>query len=146
MPVDYGGYEQQRRDVDYRHGTDAMANAYGRFISQQRGSRNLSDTSRTFGRGYEGQKAQFGQRGLSGGGIKSGVMQRSMRNYLGDYGRDYGRQQQDLTENLRQYDLGQDQSDAYRQQALGDIDTRQATEMANAAQNLEFLRGQVGGL
>lgn len=144
--TDYGGYEGQRRDVSYRHDTDAMNNAYGRFISQQRGSRQLGDMHRNFSRQTPSHNAGYGRRGLAGAGTQSGVQQRGMQNWYGDYGREYGRTQQDLTEGLRQYDRQQMSSTAYRDQALRDIDMAQTNEMANAAQNLEWLKQMIGAL
>ena len=96
---------KRRRTCTYRYNTDKAQNAYGRFLSQQRGERRLSDVSRTFNQSDPSYKSKFGQRGLTGGGIRSGAAKRSMGNYLGDYARDYGRAQQDITQDLQQYDL-----------------------------------------
>ncbi len=145
-PPDYGGYERQKADVDYQYGSDSATNAYGRFLSQQRGRRSLGDMSRSFGRQTPKQVSSFGQRGLSGGGITSGAMNQSMRNYVGDYARQYGRQQQDNTMELQQYDLNQANMDAWRQQSLAGIEAQKANDIAAAAENLEYLRELVGGL
>ena len=143
---DYGGYERQRRDVDSQYGNQTTTNAYGRFLGQQRGQRNLGDTSRQFGRQYPGAKASFGQRGLSGGGINSGSMQESMGRFVGDYARDYGRQQQDLTQQGQQYDMQQAQLDQWRQEALRGIEESKANDIAWAAQNVQQLRDIFGGM
>ena len=91
-------------------------------------------------------KSQFGQRGLAGPNVQSGVMQNSMNQYLGDYGRDYGRAQQDLTQQLQGYDMNQSNLDAWRQQQMGDIEAQKATAIANDAAQIEWLRSIVGGL
>jgi hypothetical protein len=143
---DYGGYERQRGDITYKYSQDAATNAYGRFISQQRGQRTLGDMSQAYGRAYPGYKAQFGQRGLSGGGVNSGAMQRSMNQYVGDYARDYGRAQQDQTAELQQYDLQQRNLDQWRNQALQDIETQKAQDIANAALNLQYWKQAMGGI
>lgn len=145
-PYDAGGYERQKRNVEYDYGTQAATNAYGRFLSQQRGERSLGDLSRTYGRSYAPYKAQFGQRGLAGPGIQSGVQQQSMSNYVGDYLRNYGNQQQDITQQLQGFDLNQQNLDAFRQQSLADIEAQKAQSIANDAQALEYLRQLVGGL
>lgn len=146
MAYDYGGYERAKGDIDYKYSTDAATNAYGRFISQQRGQRNLGDMSQDFGRAMPRHNAAFGSRGLAGSGVKSGVYQRSMNNFVGDYGRDYQRAQQDMTLEGQQYDLNQYNSDAWRQQALQDLETDKANEIATAAENLQYLRQALGGL
>ena len=146
MAYDYGNYERSKNDANYRYGTESATNAYGRFISQQRGSRDLGDMSRNFGRQMPLQKSQFGQRGLAGPGVQSGVMQNSMNNYLGDYARGYGRQQQDTTQQLQGYDLNQDNLNSWYQQSLGDIEGQKARDIAMDASQIDALRQQVGGL
>ena len=143
---DYGGYERQRADVDYRYGNEATQNAYGRFLSQQRGSRQLGDMDRSFRRSFPGFKAGFAQRGMAGPGVNSGVMQQSMSNYMGDYGRDLGRAQQDATQQLQQFDMSQNQLDAWRQQSITGIESQKANDIASAAQNLQLLKQLIGEL
>ena len=143
---DYGGYARQRRDVDSQYGQQATTNAYGRFLGQQRGQRNLGDMQQSFGRQYTPYKARFAQRGLAGPGVNSGSMQESMNRFVGDYARDYGRTQQDLTQQGQQYDLQQAQLDQWRQEALRGIEESKANEIAWAAQNVQQLRDMLGGL
>jgi len=145
-PYDAGAYERQKRDVEYDYGNQAATNAYGRFLSQQRGERGLGDMTRQFQQGYAPYKSQFGQRGLAGGGVQSGVQQQAMSNYAGDYMRNYGYGAQDLTQQLQQYDLNQTNLDAFRQQSLADIEANKAQAIANDAQAIEYLRQLVGGL
>lgn len=145
-PYDSGAYERARRDLDYDYGNQAATNAYGRFLSQQRGERGLGDMSRQFHNSYAPYKAQFGQRGLAGAGINSGVQQQAMSNYVGDYMRNYGWGQQDLTQQLQQYDMNQANLDAFHQQSLADLEAQKAQQIANDAQAIEYLRQLVGGL
>lgn len=145
-PYDAGAYERQKRDVEYDYGNQTATNAYGRFLSQQRGERGLGDMTRNFQQGYAPYKAQFGQRGLAGNGIQSGVQHQAMQNYAGDYMRNYGYGAQDLTQQLQQYDLNQSNLDAFHQQSLTDIEAQKAQQIANDAQAIEWLRQLVGGL
>jgi hypothetical protein len=147
MPAaDIAGYNQQANDVQYRYNTDKAMNAYGRFLSQQRGQRTLGDMSSNFGRSLPNYRAGFGQRGLMGGGVRSGSMQRSMANYLGDYARDYGRAQQDTTQEAQNYDLQSSQLDAYLNNSLATIEQQKQTDIANAALAIEALRPYLGSL
>jgi hypothetical protein len=146
MATDYGGYERQVGDVNYRYGTEASTNAYSRFLSQQRGERNLGDMSQQFGRSYPGYKSQFAQRGLGQPGVRSGSMQQSMNRYVGDYAQQYQRAQQDQTLEGQQYDMQQRNLDQWRQQALQDIETQKANDIAQAAQNLEYWKKALGGI
>jgi hypothetical protein len=143
---DTGAYDRAASDAQYRFNTDAAQNAYGRFLSQQRGSRTLGDMQTGFQRGLPQQYANFNQRGLSGPGIQSGTMQQAMGNYLGDYAQDYTRTQQDITQGLQQYDLNDMSSQAQLQQALDQIQVQKQQDIANAALGIEALRPFLGGL
>ncbi len=144
--IDSGYYEAQRRNINDQYAGNMAANAYARTLSQQRGSRAIGDFQTGFRRELPGFTSSFGQRGLAGGGIRSGVMQNSMRNYLGDYNRDLTRMRGDLTDELRGYDLTSAQYGAQRVGALGDLDLQKAREIALAAQNIEALKAALGGL
>lgn len=145
-PYDAGAYQRRKRDIEYDYGNQSATNAYGRFLAQQRGERGLGDMSRGFQRQYPTYKAQFGQRGLAGPGINSGVQRQAMSNYVGDYMRNYGWAQQDLTQQLQQYDMNQNNLNAFHQQQLADLEAQKAQQIANDAQALEYLRSLVGGL
>lgn len=140
------GYTQQANDLSYRYNTDRATNAYGRFLSQQRGERGLGDLSRNFKQSLPSYRAQWGQRGLAGSGIQSGTMQRSMGNYLGGYARDYGRIQQDATQEAQNYDLQAAQMDAAYNNSLLGIENRKKSDIANAALAIEALRPYLGGI
>lgn len=143
---DTGGYAREASDLQYRYNTDRATNAYGRFLSQQRGSRNLGDFSRDFNRSLPNYKAGFTHRGLAGGGIQSGVMQRSMGNYLGDFARNYGREQQDITQGLQNYDLQAGQMDAAYNNSVLALQQRKQGDIANAALAIQALRPYLGGV
>ena len=151
MPLDgyganIGQYDAQASDLQYRYNTDRANNAYGRFLSQQRGSRSLSDINTNYKRGLPNVKGDFARRGLAGPGITSGAMRRSIGNYLSDYALTYGRSQQDAQQEAAQYDQGGAQLDSYYQQQLAAIQQQKQTEIANTAASIEALRGILGGL
>lgn len=141
-----GEYEYRRRGVENRYTQDSATNAYGRFLSQQRGQRGLSDTTRNFERGYSPLAASYGARGLSGGGVNSGARQQAMANYVGDYYTNYGRQQQDLAGALQGYDLDQGLRDSWRQEELMNIELDRSRSMSESAQRLDALRAWLGGI
>lgn len=139
-------YEGSRRTIEYDYNRNAANNAYGRFLSQQRGSRQLGDMSRQYNQAYPNYRASFGQRGLGGPGVNSGVQRNAMQRFVGDYTRDYGRAQQDMNMELQQYDLGDQQLDQWRQGALADLELQRQNEIAQAAANIAALRQYLGGV
>ena len=146
MTVDSGYYEGLRRGVEEEYASGMAANTYSQTLARNRGNRDLSFMKQGFQRSVPGFSSQFGQRGLGGGGLRSGVMQRSMSNYLGDFQREYSGAQNDLTDQLRQFDLTAAQMGASRTSSLADIELQKAREIAFAAQNIEALRAAMGGL
>ena len=143
---DYGGYSRQRRDVEYQYGRDASTNAYSRFLSQQRGSRDLGDYQTNFQRSMPSFQSGLSRRGLTGPSVQSGVARQAMQRYVGDYGQQYGRMQQDMTQGLQQHDLQQANLDAWRQSSLADIQNQEAMAVAQDAANLQYLREIYGAL
>lgn len=141
-----GYYAQQSNDATYRAQTDLANNAYGRFLSQQRGSRQLGDMRSNFNRQLPGYKASWSQRGMAGPGIQSGVYNRGLSNTLGDFARDYGRMQTDNQQELQNYDLQSAQTTAYLNNSLANIEQQKQNDIANAALMIEALRPYLGGL
>jgi len=68
------------------------------------------------------------------------------QNYLGDYTQQYGFAQNDLTDQLRQFDLQSAQYGANRTNSIADLELAKARDVAFAAQNIEALRASLGGL
>src|SRR6188474_3293289 len=120
--TDSGYYESARRGIDTNYAAQMATNTYAQTLSQQRGNRSLSEMQTGFKRSVPGFTSGFAQRGMGGGNVRSGVMQRSMSNYLGDFTRDYGNAQNDLTQSLRQYDLNAAQLGSQRTSSLADLE------------------------
>ena len=143
--VDSGYYESQRRGVEQGYAANMASNAFARTLSQQRGSRDLSMLTQGFKRQTPTFTSSFAQRGF-GPGMRSGTMQQSMQNYLGDYQQQYNTAQLDLTDQLRQYDLQAAQYGAQRTNSIADLEMAKARDVMFAAQNIEALRAMLGGL
>jgi hypothetical protein len=142
---DTGAYQRAQDTLGYQYTGSQATNAYGRFLSQQRGERGLGDMTRTFNRSLPNAYASYNKRGLGGPGIRSGTQQRAMGNYLGDYAQDYGRAQQDLSQSLQQYDLTGQQNTADYQNSLANLELQKQQEIANAALGIQMLRPYFGG-
>jgi hypothetical protein len=145
MTVDSGYYESARRGINNQYAAQMAANTYSQELSRTRGNRQLSEMQLGFKRGVPGFAASFGQRGFGGGVGRSGVMQQSMANYLGDYTRDYTNVQNDLAEQMRQFELNAAQLGAQQQGSLADLELDRGREIAFAAQNIAALRALMGG-
>lgn len=145
MAVDSGYYESQRRGIEDQYAAQMASNTFSRTLAQQRGNRDLNLMTQGFQRQTPTFMSGFAQRGFGGGNVRSGVMQRSMQNYIGDFSQQYGAAQNDLTAQLRQYDLSGAQFGAQRASSLAEMELAKAREIAYAAQNIEALRQAMGG-
>jgi hypothetical protein len=143
--VDSGYYESQRRGIDDQYAAQMASNTFARTLAQQRGNRQLNLMTQGFQRQTPSFLAGFGQRGF-GGSVHSGVMQRSMQNYVNDFTTQYGEAQNDLTGQLRQFDLTGTQLGAQHSSSLAEMQLAKAREIAYAAQNIEALRQSLGGV
>lgn len=145
MAVDTSRYEGARRGVQDEYAAKRVANEFGRFTSQQRGQRALGD----YTKGFKRQQGQFmggyAQRGLTGGGIRSGAFQRALQNRVTDYSTGLGRMKQDMDWQQKQYDMADAQLEAWRKAALADIDMQKAQEIALAALNINAIKPIIGG-
>jgi hypothetical protein len=146
MALDVSVYERQRRGVNDSFASDSASNQYSRFLSQQRGTRDQADMTRGFGRQFPSFAAQFGKRGLSGGGVQSGIQKQATTDFVGDHTRNFGRLLENQAQDMRQHDLRQSQLQAYREQALADIEAQKARDVALAALNIQSMRDMLGGM
>ena len=142
MAIDTSVYERQRRGIEQDYGSKSAINAYSRFLSQQRGERGINDYTKSFQRSMPKYTAQYGRRGLTGSGVRSGVYQNAMKNYLGDYNQNLNRMYSDQATEGRQYDLTEAQLTTARDRALADMETDKAKEIALAASYLSALKPQ----
>lgn len=140
MAVDYGWYEQQRRNVETDHSAKQAANDYGRFAAQQRGSRDVASAYRGFQKGWGQNASQAGARGMTGGQVNSGFYQKAMQSYLGDYQRSSNELQQNLASEQRQFDTTQTQMETERQRALAELEYKKQQEIAALATNIQAIR------
>jgi hypothetical protein len=142
MPIDESIYETQRRAANYGYSQQAATNALGRFVSQQRGNRQIADYTQNFQRQAPSYTASYARRGLAGSGVQSGVYGNAMRNYVGDYNQNLNRMYADQSTEANQYDLNLANFGAQRDIALADIETNKQRDIANAAAYLNALKGQ----
>lgn len=133
-------FERRRSGINTRSASNLATNAYGRFVSQQRGQRGITDATQNFKRQFPRFSATFGRRGLAGGGLQSGVQQRALRNYVGDHNTNLQRLNADQEYTLRNYDLNAANFEAERQRALADLEAERAQALALTAQQLTALK------
>lgn len=146
MAGDLSPILRQQSDAAFNYGMNTAQNAYDKSFFKRRGKRQMNDFSEGFGRQVPSFTAQQTQRGLGGGGIQSGVMQRAMRDFVGDYTRDLGRMQEDYNRGLTQFDVQQGLFDDRYRATLDDLELQKALSIASTADGLMQLKKLYGGL
>lgn len=141
--VDYAGYDTQRRNINTDYAAKTAAGDYGRFVAQQRGSRQVGDLSQQFQRGYPKLAADWGARGQTGPRVQSGFYQQAMQQYLGDQQQSQARLGQDLANEQNGMQLSQAGLDAERARALADLEMQKQREIAALAQNIAAVRPSI---
>jgi hypothetical protein len=142
MAIDPSIYAHQRRGVSSRYNQQTAMNALGRFVSSQRGNRQITDYNQAYQQQTPKFTSSYAQRGLAGSGVRSGVYQNALRTRAANYSQGYNRMTADNQANLRQYDLNQAGYETDKQSALADIEAQKARDIANAAAYLNALKGQ----
>jgi hypothetical protein len=136
MAYDPSLFEARRRGLQQQYSAQSALNEYARFLSQQRGSRQVGEFQRglveqipKFGRSY-------GKRGLYGSGIKSGIFNKALSQFGEEAARRRSEIEQGLAEQQRQYDL---QGAAYQtqyEQSLADLEAEKARIIGETAAGL----------
>jgi hypothetical protein len=139
---DYGfGYSQRKRAAAGSRDATLAQNSYSRFLSQQRGTRNLADLDRGMTRGVEKLGASFGRRGLRNSGIFNQAQS--------DYAQKWLQQKTDIGDELsaalRQADLGDASAVASYEMTAADLEAEKAARIAATAAALDQMRPFMGG-
>ena len=79
---------------------ESLANQQAAFLGQMRGKRNIADITRTYTEGYRPVQAAYGQRGLGGPNVKSGIRRQGLAKYAETMQRELGRETENLQSEL----------------------------------------------
>lgn len=80
----YGDFGMAQASARKRRATSSIANQQAAFLGQQRGTRNISDLTRKLTEGFRPKMAGYGQRGLAGPNVASGIQRAGLERYAAD--------------------------------------------------------------
>lgn len=139
MPLDpnqVSQYSSAKRNINNDFAAKRSANTFSQTLSQRRGTRQQSDFTSGFKRQVPSFTAGFANRGLGG----SGVYQRAMQQFTGDYARDLGRMQEDQFSEQAQFGMNDAALVNERDRVLGDLELDKANQIAMTAMGINGLR------
>lgn len=136
--LNFGAYSS---GAGYKRDATLAQNAYSRFLSQQRGSRDLANVDMTMRQGLEGLAAGYGRRGLTNSGIYSQGQSR--------YAQDWTNQRQAvlsrLYDEMRQASFGDAGAWADFNTNVTDTASQKYQQILETAAQLDQLRPFFGG-
>jgi hypothetical protein len=143
MVFDPALYERQRRNLQQQFAGQSALNAYQKYLQQtqaQRGIQQIEESPFGIRREVPRLTSAYGQRGLTGQGVRSGIYNRALGEYGQQQTRRLGFAQQDLADMLRGYDLRQSQFQSGYETGLADLESDKARQIAADAAALINLR------
>lgn len=140
--ADFGlAYDQRQRAAATQRDAQLAQNAYSRFLSQQRGTRNLADLNRGMTEGLGKFGASFGRRGLR----NSGIFARAQNDYASSWAQQAANVNDQTAQQLNQLNFADQSANANYQSLAAEMEAqKQAQIMATAAQLNDF-RNYLGG-
>jgi len=78
----------------------SIANQQASFLGQQRGKRRMDSITRKYQEGLQPTLSSYGQRGLGGPAVQSGIMRRGLTRYAENMQNEIGAENQNLQEEL----------------------------------------------
>ena len=129
-------YNQSVRSVNDDFAAKRTANTFSRALSARQGARKLTDFQTGFRRQVPQFQANYANRGLG----QSGIYQRALRNFTGDYAQDFSRMQEDNAAQGYQFDINDRTMVAERDRVLADLELQKAQRIAQTAMNINALK------
>ena len=133
-------FQNQRRNLTSDFAARKANNTFNRATARRDGKRREDDTRRNFRRGAPRVTQNFASRGMG----NSGVYQRALQEYTGDYSRDLGRQTEDRYSTDQRYGLEDAGYKAEYDREIGQMDLDKARMIAETAQGITGLRPLMG--
>ena len=92
----YGDYGMAEATARKRRATQSIANRQAASLGQMRGQRSLSKLTQQLTEGFRPKMASYGQRGLAGANVKSGIQRAGLSRYAADMQTEIGQGTQQL--------------------------------------------------
>jgi hypothetical protein len=143
MAFDPSIYEQQRRALQTNFAQQQALNTFKRYLAETAGQRPITTIQEAaFGAQKQVPRltANYGQRGLYGKGVRSGVYNKALGDYASERARQLGYAQTDLANQQRGYDLAATQGYESYQDALKNLESDKSRQIAADAAALMELR------
>jgi len=113
-----------------------IARQQSAFLGQQRGSRRIADIRRQYMEGLQPKMAEYGQRGLAGPSVRSGIQRKGLERYAVELQRALGTEQQSIQDELNRIAMEESQDQADVDAYIAELNLRKQQDIVNAARAL----------
>ena len=120
-----------------RRNIQSVANRQSAFLGQQRGTRQINDLTKQLQQGFNPKVAQYGERGLQGPGVTSGIARKGLQDYAAGYQKQIGEVELDM-QNQANDAVAQESSDqASLDEYIQQLQLQKQQDMVNSAVALQ---------
>ena len=96
----YGDYGMAEATARRRRSQESVANQQAASLGQMRGTRNIANLTREFTEGFRPKMASYGQRGLAGPNVQSGIQRAGLERYVANMQGKIGEATQSLQDEI----------------------------------------------
>ena len=131
---DFGMAEASARR---RRSQYSIANRQAAFLGQQRGTRNIADLTRKLSEGFRPKMASYGQRGLAGPNVASGIQRQGLQRYAADMQRAVGDETQTMQDEQNTIAMNEANSQADLEDYLAQLRLQKQQNIISSATALK---------
>ena len=133
----YGDYGLAEAGALRRRQRSSLANQAAAFQGQKRGKRQLEDISRVYSEGYQPLAYSFGERGLGGPNVKSGIRRSGLSRYAEKFQRNLGAETQNIQDDLNNIAMQEADSQAELEDYIAQLRLQKAQQIMATAASLQ---------
>ena len=133
----YGDYGMAEASARKRRSATSIANQQAAFLGQQRGTRNIGDLTRKLTEGFRPKMASYGQRGLAGPAVASGIQRKGLERYAADMQRALTDETQMLQDEQNRIAMSEAQSQADLEDYLAQLRLQKQRDIISSATALK---------
>jgi hypothetical protein len=117
----------------------SLANQQSAFLGQKRGTRRIGDVQRQYQEGYQPLLSSYGQRGIGGPAVESGIMRKGLGRYAESLQKDLGTETQNMQDELNSIAMNEANQQAELEDFLASLRMRKQQDIIDSASTLRSL-------
>jgi len=137
--VYYGDYGLSEASAIFNRAKRSAATQAAMFRGQTRGRRRVGDIQRQYREGFDPLVSSFGQRGLLGPNVQSGITREGLSRYAESLQRDLGTENENMQDEMNRLAIEGASSQEELENYLGQLRLQKAQDVMRAATEIKNL-------